>query len=199
MLQIMIQRGQLCAGGIAAARGNRYRKPSPFPYRWGLCCVTHQIMVQCGQLFAGGIVSRSGRRGRKLSQADFRTGGGFCTGCTRAWLSGSFSPCSAHHTLQTALAVQVAVPPVQLAVLTSEQRVQLPVCVPLPLGVRPMRDRRSNSLHKYCTFPDWCSPRSRRCSFQSLLRYGACICGCACACRRRHPTVVTENAVFRAA
>ena len=52
------------------------------------------------------------------------------------------------------------------------------------MTTRPSRDRRSNSLRKYSTFPDWCSPRSRRCSFQSLLRCSACICGCACRCWR---------------
>ena len=50
----------------------------------------------------------------------------------------------------------------------------------------PMRDRRSNSLRKFRTFPDCRRPHSRRCSFQSLLRRSccACICGCACSCRR---------------
>ena len=54
------------------------------------------------------------------------------------------------------------------------------------MTTRPMRDRRSNSLRKYCTFPDCRRSRSRRCSFQSLLRRSccACICGCACSCRR---------------
>ena len=50
----------------------------------------------------------------------------------------------------------------------------------------PMRDRRSNSLRKFRTFPDCRRPRSRRCSFQSQPRHSccACICGCACSCRR---------------
>ena len=52
------------------------------------------------------------------------------------------------------------------------------------MTTRPMRDRRSNSLRKYCTFPDCRRSRSRRCSFQSLLRCSACICGCACRCWR---------------
>ena len=52
------------------------------------------------------------------------------------------------------------------------------------MTTRPMRDRRSNSLRKYCTFPECRRSRSRRCSFQSLLRCSACICGCACRCWR---------------
>ena len=50
----------------------------------------------------------------------------------------------------------------------------------------PMRDRRSNSLRKFRTFPDCRRPRSRRCRVRSLLRRSccACICGCACSCRR---------------
>ena len=52
------------------------------------------------------------------------------------------------------------------------------------MTTRPMRDRRSNSLRKYSTFPECRRSRSRRCSFQSLLRCSACICGCACRCWR---------------
>ncbi len=132
--QIMVQRGQLCAGGIAAAQaGTGIVSPALFCAGGGLRYVTHQIMVQCGQLFAGGIAAADAEV--VSVPADFRTGGGFCTGMHQSMVIGVFFAVFPPHTSQTALAVQVAVPPVQLAVLTSEQRVQLPVCVPLPLGV----------------------------------------------------------------
>ena len=53
----------------------------------------------------------------------------------KSW--GSFSPYSALHTSQTAFAVQVAVPPVQLLVSVCEaSRLQVRVCVPSSLDVQ---------------------------------------------------------------
>ena len=89
LLQIMIQRGQLCAGGIAAAQaGTGIVSPALFCAGGGLRYVTHQIMVQCGQLFAGGIAAADAEV--VSVPADFRTGGGFCTGMHQSMVIGVF-------------------------------------------------------------------------------------------------------------
>ena len=76
LLQIMVQHGQLCAGGIVAAgAGAGIVSPALFCAGGGLRYVTHQIMVQCGQLFAGGIVAAGAGAGI-VSPALFCAGGG---------------------------------------------------------------------------------------------------------------------------
>ena len=81
-------RAALCGWYSCSPSGNRYRKPSPFLCRWGLRYVTHQIMVQCGQLFAGGIAAADAEV--VSVPADFRTGGGFCTGMHQSMVIGVF-------------------------------------------------------------------------------------------------------------
>ena len=89
LLQIMVQCGQLCAGGIAAAQaGTGIVSPALFCAGGGLRYVTHQIMVQCGQLFAGGIAAADAEV--VSVPADFRTGGGFCTGMHQSMVIGVF-------------------------------------------------------------------------------------------------------------
>ena len=72
----MVQRGQLCAGGIVAAGAGFVSIPADFRTGGGFCCVLLQIMVQRGQLCAGGIVA-AGAVFVSIP-ALFRTGGGFC-------------------------------------------------------------------------------------------------------------------------
>ena len=76
--QIMVQRGQLFAGSIVAARAGFVSIPADFRTGRGFCCVLLQVMFQCGQLFAGGIVAAEAGAGVVSVPADFRTGGGFC-------------------------------------------------------------------------------------------------------------------------
>ena len=77
LLQIMIQRGQLFAGGIVAAGAGFVSIPADFRTGRGFCCVLLQIMVQCGQLLIGGGIVTTGA-GFVSVPADFRTAGGFC-------------------------------------------------------------------------------------------------------------------------
>ena len=76
LLQIMVQRGQLFAGGMVAAGAGFVSIPADFRTGRGFCCVLLQIML-CGQLFAGGIAAADAAV--VSVPADFRTGGGFCT------------------------------------------------------------------------------------------------------------------------
>ena len=87
--QVMVQHGQLCAGGIVAAQaGAGIVSPALFCAGGGLRYVTHQIMVQCGQLFAGGIAAADAEV--VSVPADFRTGGGFCIGMHQSMVIGVF-------------------------------------------------------------------------------------------------------------
>ena len=74
--QIMVQRGQLFAGGIVAAEAGAgfVSIPADFRAGGGFCCVLHQIMVQCGLLHIGGIVTAGA--GFVSVPALFRTGRG---------------------------------------------------------------------------------------------------------------------------
>ena len=72
----MIQRGQLCAGGMVAAGAGFVGIPADFRTGRGFCFVLLQIMIQRGQLCAGGMVAAGA--GIVSIPADFRTGGGFC-------------------------------------------------------------------------------------------------------------------------
>ena len=74
-LIIMVQCGQLFAGGIVAAGAGFVGIPADFRTGGGFCCVLLQSMVQCGQLFAGGIVAAETGAGFVSIPADFRTGG----------------------------------------------------------------------------------------------------------------------------
>ena len=76
LLQIMVQRRQLFAGGMVAAGAGFVSIPADFRTGRGFCCVLLQIML-CGQLFAGGIAAADAAV--VSVPADFRTGGGFCT------------------------------------------------------------------------------------------------------------------------
>ena len=76
LLQIMIQCGQLFAGGIIAAGAGIVSIPALFCAGGGFCFVVHKIMVQCGQLRIGGIVTTGA--GFVSIPALFRTGRGFC-------------------------------------------------------------------------------------------------------------------------
>ena len=51
LLQIMVQRGQLFAGGMVAAGAGFVSIPADFRTGGGFCCVLHQIMV-IGVFFA---------------------------------------------------------------------------------------------------------------------------------------------------
>ena len=76
LLQSMVQRGYLCAGGIIAAGAGFVSIPADFRTGRGFCCVLLQIMIQRGQLFAGGIVAAGA--GFVSIPAGFRTGRSFC-------------------------------------------------------------------------------------------------------------------------
>ena len=72
----MIQRGQLCAGGMVAAGAGFVGVPADFRTGGGFCIVLLQIMIQRGQLCAGGMVAAGA--GIVSIPALFRTGGRFC-------------------------------------------------------------------------------------------------------------------------
>ena len=75
LLQIMVQRGQLCAGGMVAAGAGFVGIPADFRTGGGFCFVLLQIMVQRGQLLIGGGIVAAGT-GVVSIPADSRTGGG---------------------------------------------------------------------------------------------------------------------------
>ena len=72
----MIQRGQLCAGGMVAAGAGFVSVPALFRTGGGLRFMLHQSMVQRGQLRVGGMVAAGA--GFVGVPALFRAGRGFC-------------------------------------------------------------------------------------------------------------------------
>ena len=74
----MIQRGQLCAGGIVAAGAGFVSVPALFRTGRGFCFVLLQIMIQRGPHMISGIVAAGAGAAFVSIPAGFRTGGGFC-------------------------------------------------------------------------------------------------------------------------
>ena len=176
-------RAALC--GWYGRSGSRFRKrSSPFPCRWGFllrAASNHAVRAAlCGWY------SRSGCSGRKRpSRFPYRWGLLLRAAPDHGYLS--LFRRIPHHTPHRPLW--------RCRLLCHRYTLQYQLrgssscscgcaCRCRRMTTRPMRDRRSNSLRKYCTFPECRRSRSRRCSFQSLLRCSACICGCACRCWR---------------
>ena len=165
--------------------GSRFRKrSSPFPCRWGLllrAASNHAVRAAlCGWY------SRSGCSGRKRpSRFPYRWGLLLRAAPDHGYLS--LFRRIPHHTPHRPLwwcRLLCHRYTLQYQLRGSSSCSCGCACRCRRMTTRPMRDRRSNSLRKYCTFPECRRSRSRRCSFQSLLRCSACICGCACSCRR---------------
>ena len=166
--------------------GSRCRKhPSPFPCRWRLLPRDAPSHVSVRAALCGWY-SRSGCSGRKRpSRFPYRWGLLHGNAPDHGYLV--FFRRIPHHTPHRPLwwcRLLCRRNSLQYQLRSSSSCSCGCACRCRRMTTRPMRDRRSNSLRKYCTFPECRRSRSRRCSFQSLLRCSACICGCACRCWR---------------